>query len=429
MSEIQKGEYVDLAVSAITVVEDSNPRQEFEEATLFGLAESMRSTTQLQPIIVNLDEDGKYVLIAGERRLRAAKNNGDEMIEAKVYQNLSPLDAMKMTRDENRQRVKLNAIENARVFAKLHELGMSLEQIAEDEKCSVQTVRNYLNLLKLPVEVQAIVSRDKNPLPVHQALLIGRVKNEETQGELAQKAAPESGPVASEDQVRQWVSDIVDGPKLLETSEISDQKSGEQASGKAEVPIMERVCRECGCTHENPCHDDDGEPCHWIEPDLCSECRTDYSQLNVIPPDQIDAFKVYCEENSIDIEKMSDAGQSKIRFAFLYPPLGAKLPDADPEAEARAKREEQKKKDKPVLKPVKGTIGIVGAIEICSSTLAYVKKALITVNIGGEVAVLNADNFQLDFSEESEQLKTITKLIKNSPENKVVKKPQSKKKK
>lgn len=403
MSDIQKGIYMDLAVAAITVIEDNNPRQEFEEETLFGLGASMKDTTQLQPIIVNRDGDGRYVLIAGERRLRAATNNGDEFIEAKVYQNLSPLDAMKMTRDENRQRVKLNAIENARVMAKLHELGMSLEQIAEDEKCSVQTVRNYLKLLELQEQVQKLISREKNPLPVHQALLIGRVKNEETQRELAQKAAPESGPVASEEQVREWVSKIVDGPKFEQTNN-SEQKSEEQASDpspqtsvKAEVPIMERVCRICGCTHDNPCVID-GDECHWVEDDLCSnpECVAKTETL---------------DDPTIGI-------------------IACRQPDADPEAEARAKREEQKKKDKPVLKPVKGAkIGIVGEITICSSTLAYVKKATISVNIGGEVKILNADNFQLDFPEESEQLKEITKLIKNSPENKVVKKPQSKKRK
>ena len=208
-TKIPRGRVTDLSTEAIIIPADGNPRQSFDEKLLFSLSESMGENSQLQPIIVNR-VGGKNYLVAGERRLKAAIKAGEEFIEAKVFMGLEALTVLKMRLAENRDRVQLNVIEHARGMQQLGELGVGEKKVAEMEGCSVDTVRKRLSLLKLPDDVQRLMTRETNPLPVHQALILKNLPTSD-QIQIARDAAPVAGRVASEDQVRQWVAEKVGG--------------------------------------------------------------------------------------------------------------------------------------------------------------------------------------------------------------------------
>jgi len=208
-TKIPRGRVTDLSTEAVIIPADANPRQSFDEKLLFSLGESMTENSQLQPIIVNR-VDGKNYLIAGERRLKAAIQAGDEFIEAKVFMGLDVVTVLKMRLAENRDRVQLNVIEHARGIQQLAEHGVKEKEIAKLEGCSVDTVRKRLSLLKLPDDVQRLMTRENNPLPVHQALILKNLPTSD-QIQIGRNAAPVTGKVASEEQVRQWVSEAVGG--------------------------------------------------------------------------------------------------------------------------------------------------------------------------------------------------------------------------
>lgn len=140
---------------------DENPyqtRRKFEPLALQELAESIRTNGVVQPIVVRANAQGRYALILGERRCRAAKLAGETSIPAVVRQ-VSNQQAAEMTVVENLQRQDLNCLEQAQAFARLsREFGLTQEQIGQRTGCSRESVSNYVRLLKLPPEVQEYVS-------------------------------------------------------------------------------------------------------------------------------------------------------------------------------------------------------------------------------------------------------------------------------
>lgn len=147
------------------------PRREFDEARLKDLAESIRQYGVLQPIVVTrrevVKEDGglvaEYELIAGERRLRAARLIGLPQIPA-LIRNSEESDRMKLELAiiENLQREDLNPVDRARAFDRLaKEFGFKHTQIAEKIGKSREYVSNTLRLLALPEEMMAALSEGK----------------------------------------------------------------------------------------------------------------------------------------------------------------------------------------------------------------------------------------------------------------------------
>ncbi len=132
---------------------DPNPYQTryfFEKDLLQELAESIRANGVVQPIVVRPGQDGRYVLVLGERRCRASKLAGKETIPAMVRQ-ISDQQAAEMTVVENLQRQDLNCMEQAAAFAKLsREFEMTQEQIGKRVGVSRESVSNYMRLLRLP---------------------------------------------------------------------------------------------------------------------------------------------------------------------------------------------------------------------------------------------------------------------------------------
>jgi len=149
---------LELALDSI----DGNPHQtrmDFDDELLKELARSIQVQGVLQPIVVRPGLDGRYVLILGERRLRASRIAGKATIPA-IVKRVSEQQAAEMTIVENLQRQDLDCLEQAEAFAHLStEFGLTQEEIGKRVGASRETVSNYLRLLKLPVDVQNFLSR------------------------------------------------------------------------------------------------------------------------------------------------------------------------------------------------------------------------------------------------------------------------------
>ena len=130
------------------------PRQHFDEEALAELSASIEQIGIVQPITVCAGNDGRYVLIAGERRLRAAKMAGLKTIPA-FTRTADDQGLLEMGLIENIQREDLNAMEVATTYQRLiDECKLTQEQLADRVGKKRATVTNYLRLLKLQGEVQ-----------------------------------------------------------------------------------------------------------------------------------------------------------------------------------------------------------------------------------------------------------------------------------
>jgi len=133
------------------------PRRSFSDEELRDLVESIREKGILQPVIVRPTTDG-YELVAGERRLRAARTAGVTTIPA-IVKKLSDRESLEAALVENVQRADLNAVELAEAYHRLAaEFSLSHEEIARRVGKDRVTVANTVRLLKLPAAVkQAVV--------------------------------------------------------------------------------------------------------------------------------------------------------------------------------------------------------------------------------------------------------------------------------
>ncbi len=134
-----------------------NPRKDFDETALNELASSLKQFDMVQPITVSKLADGKYQLIAGERRLRAAKIAGLKDVPAYIRQ-ANDRELLELALLENLQREDLNAIEIGLSYKRMmDELNYTQEQVAERMGKERSTVTNYIRLLKLPPDIQLAV--------------------------------------------------------------------------------------------------------------------------------------------------------------------------------------------------------------------------------------------------------------------------------
>ncbi len=134
------------------------PRVNFDEEALEGLAQSIRQVGVLQPIVVRPHEEG-YILVAGERRWRAARAAGLFEIPA-IVRAEDEGDSLTEALIENVQREDLNPLEEAAGYRQLLEdFGMTHEQVAERVGKSRSAVSNTLRLLTLPPEIQGMLAR------------------------------------------------------------------------------------------------------------------------------------------------------------------------------------------------------------------------------------------------------------------------------
>ena len=136
---------------------DPNPyqtRRKIHEESLNELAESIRASGVVQPVVLRSAANGRYQLVAGERRWLASQRAGKLTIPAVVRQIYNE-QAMEITIIENLQREDLNPIEQARAFERLsREFGLTQEQIASRTGKDRASIANFIRLLKLPNMVQ-----------------------------------------------------------------------------------------------------------------------------------------------------------------------------------------------------------------------------------------------------------------------------------
>ena len=143
----------EIAISEI-IPNPTQPRTKFDDEALQELADSIRQLGVIQPITVKKADDGKYIIISGERRWRASQMVGLESLPAYIREaDDENLHAMALV--ENIQRQDLNAIEIALGMQRLiEECGLTQEAMADKVGKKRSTVSNYMRLLNLPDQVQ-----------------------------------------------------------------------------------------------------------------------------------------------------------------------------------------------------------------------------------------------------------------------------------
>lgn len=149
----------------------NQPRREFDQAALEELANSIKQLGIVQPITLRQMEDGRYQIIAGERRWRASQLAGLTAIPAYI-RTIKDENVMEMALVENIQREDLNAIEIALAYEHLlDKSGMTQEKVSERLGKSRAAIANYLRLLKLPAQVQMALQKKEIDMGHARALL------------------------------------------------------------------------------------------------------------------------------------------------------------------------------------------------------------------------------------------------------------------
>src|SRR5437870_1292503 len=160
------------------------PRTTFDQAKLEELAQSIRTTGIIQPLLVR-PSGGLFELVAGERRWRAAQLAGLARIPA-IVRDIPDDNLLELALIENIQREELNPVEEANAYKRLIEsLGLTQDEVARRVGRDRTFITNYLRVLKLPTDIQNLLEHDKLTFGHARALL--SVPDPITQRRLAQK--------------------------------------------------------------------------------------------------------------------------------------------------------------------------------------------------------------------------------------------------
>ena len=205
------------------------PRTVFQPERLQELADSIRANGIIQPLVVR-PHDGRYQLVAGERRWRAARLAA--LAEVPVFvQDVSDDRLLEITLVENIQREDLNPIEVARAFERLaRDLGLSHDEIARRTGKDRSSITNTLRLLKLPSDIQQLVAEHR--LSMGHARAILGLPTEELQRQVAEKGSSQGLSVRQVERLVQKMTSSRE-PKLPEEAE--------DPNVKAAIQEMERV--------------------------------------------------------------------------------------------------------------------------------------------------------------------------------------------
>jgi ParB family transcriptional regulator, chromosome partitioning protein len=297
------------------------PRREMDEEALERLASSLKARGQLQPIRVRWDEPrGQYVIVCGERRWRAAMLAGLVSLTAIVEDRpLSPVDLIVIQMIENCVREDLPPLDQARAMRSLIDRGgWTQERLATEIGVSPSTVCKSLALLELPAivrdlvvagELSASVARELARIADPKVLEIvtqTAVACSWTRSQAAAAARSRGAPLDPEEASPNSL-EIARGNILSDAGPVGKVETGPPAdylvkcnacsfTKKRSAPggcpeghdagfsylgkiALEgdpdvRACRVCGCTEDDcrQCVEKTGEPCHWVEDDLCSAC-------------------------------------------------------------------------------------------------------------------------------------------------------------
>ena len=165
------------------------PRTTFHDVELAELAQSIKENGLLQPVVVRRKGDGMFELIAGERRMRAAKIAGLPTIPV-VVRNSNDEKALALALIENIQRENLNPMEEARAYSRLMgEFRLTQDLVAQSVGKERSTIANLVRLLALPKSVQRHIETEA--LSLGHAKLLAGLGSEDEQQRLADKTVSE----------------------------------------------------------------------------------------------------------------------------------------------------------------------------------------------------------------------------------------------
>lgn len=183
----------------------NQPRKIFNEEALNELAQSIKMHGVIQPIVVNERDDGKYLIIAGERRWRASKIAGITTIPA-IIKRYTEKQVKELSLIENLQREDLNPVEAARAIKQLmEEYKFTQEMVADRIGKSRPAIANTLRLLALPQDILAMV--EENRLSAGHARCLVAVPDANVQYKFATMSADNKMSVRDlEKQIRNYLS-------------------------------------------------------------------------------------------------------------------------------------------------------------------------------------------------------------------------------
>lgn len=211
------------------------PRMNFDEERLEELAQSIRSNGIIQPLLIRRIDGGRYQLVAGERRWRAAQRAGLSKVPC-VIKEIPEEKMLELALVENIQRQELNAIEEAHAYKRLIEaLGLTQEMVAQRVGRDRTFITNYLRLLRLPEDIQQLVESEKLSMG-HARALLG-IDDPEIQRNLA-KNIVERG--LSVRETERAIKKIISGVKP-ETADVSANLQEDPNLKAAEVKLQRRL--------------------------------------------------------------------------------------------------------------------------------------------------------------------------------------------
>lgn len=189
------------------------PRYHFNEEKLNELAQSIKVNGLVQPILLRRVSNGRYQIVAGERRWRAAQKAGLHKINA-VIRSIPDSKLLELALIENIQRQELNPIEEAQAYQKLIQtLGLTQDEVAQRVGKDRSSIANYLRLLKLPEDIQQMLINDFLSMG-HARALLG-LDSEEEQLRLAKEVVAQKMSVRETEQA---VKRAVPGNRIKESS-------------------------------------------------------------------------------------------------------------------------------------------------------------------------------------------------------------------
>lgn len=163
--------FASISIDSI-VPNPQQPRTQFDDDALQSLAESIKEVGVLQPVVVRGAEDGGYTLVAGERRLRAAKLVGLNEVPAVIRPASDTVSDLSEALIENIHREDLSALEEAAAYQQLLEdFELTHDQVAKRVGKSRASISNSLRLLQLPASIQGMLERGELAMGHARALL------------------------------------------------------------------------------------------------------------------------------------------------------------------------------------------------------------------------------------------------------------------
>lgn len=171
----KKSDQLDIPIELIST-NPEQPRKSFEEKELLELSDSIKEFGVIQPIIVKRDNKGLYIVIAGERRLKAATLAGMKRIPA-IVREANDKDSALLALVENVQRENLNYIEEAAAYKRLmEEYGLTQTEIAKRVGKQQSTISNKIRILSLPPDIRQVLA--DNQLTERHARALLKVSDE-----------------------------------------------------------------------------------------------------------------------------------------------------------------------------------------------------------------------------------------------------------